>query len=383
MILVTTIGSGSMDLYVTQLAQHLDVPKLYSDVYENIAELFHVSWLSRDTLRAVREDWRFVRQLNRLDDLIHLPNHHLGRYGNFLRCPFVITVHDLIRYFDLQGETSYIQPLNSRARFYLRLDYRGIKKAVHIIAVSQATRQDLVQHLGIPPERISVVYEGIDHALFRPVAERKFAFPYVLFVGSEHRRKNFTGLLRAFHLLKQDPQFAELKLVKVGRAGRPAAPFRAQTVQVLRELHLEKEVIFTEWVPKEDLPVYYAGAACFVLPSLYEGFGFPPLEAMACGCPVVVSHVASLPEVTGEAALTVAPHDVQGLAQAMREVLTNDALRRSLVAKGLKRARLFTWERTAKETLQVYQTVEKAYGHRRLHAPWPWRMRFVTPYSRH
>lgn len=117
-------------------------------------------------------------------------------------------------------------------------------------------------------------------------------------------------------------------------------------------------IVFTGYVAEEDLPAYYSSAECFILPSLYEGFGFPPLEAMAYGCPVIVSNVASLPEVTGEAAIKVDPHDTDGIASAIREVLTNENLRRELVSRGLKRASQFSWEKAAEETLKVYESVE-------------------------
>jgi glycosyltransferase involved in cell wall biosynthesis len=299
MILVTTVGRGSLDLYSQKLAEKLDVPKIYSDIYQTIAERFNTSWLSQGALRAIWKDWCFVRMLNGLGDVIHLPSQHLARYGYFLKVPYIVTVHDLIRYFDLKNYGVYIHRPNPRDRFYLNLDYKGIKKAARIIAVSQATKRDLVSHLGIPEERISVVYEGVDHSLFRPAAQRVFDGPYILFVGSEHPRKNLAGLLKAFSTLKADRRFKDLKLVKVGTAGGSEAEFRKHTLRSIEELGLSGEVIFTEYVAVQQLPAYYSFAECFVLPSLYEGFGLPVLEAMACGCPVITSNLTSLPEIVG------------------------------------------------------------------------------------
>ena len=358
--LLVTKGLGSMDLYVGKLAEKLDVPKVYTNIYQRIAERFSISWFSPHALSAIREDWHFLRMLNRLDGIIHLPNQHLGRYGLFSKTPYIITVHDLIRYFDLKGYSTFIHHPNLRDRFYFSLDYRGVKKAKRIIAVSQATKHDLVQHLGIPEEHISVVYEGIDHRLFKPTSRRLVDYPYLLFVGSEHPRKNFAGLLKGFSKLKSRGEFKDLKLLKVGKAGRPEAKFRAQTLQAVKELGLSNEVVFTDYVAREDLPAYYSGAECFILPSFYEGFGFPPLEAMACGCPVIVSNVASLPEVVGEAAIKVNPCDTDGIASALRMVLTDEHLKRELVSKGLEQARQFSWERTARETLKVYESVERS-----------------------
>ncbi|GAH85531.1 unnamed protein product, partial [marine sediment metagenome] len=180
---------------------------------------------------------------------------------------------------------------------------------------------------------------------------------YILFVGSEHPRKNFAGLLEAFSRLKGEPRFKELKLVKVGKAGGQEADFRGQTMEVVSALGLVGEVIFTDFVPEADLPVYYSGAEVFVLPSVYEGFGFPPLEAMACGCPVVTSNTSSLPEVVGEAGIMVNPLDTDSLAEAMRQVLTDDKLRKEMVRKGLEQANKFSWEKVARETLEVYNQV--------------------------
>jgi len=298
--------------------------------------------------------------LNGLSGIVHIPNQHLGRYGKFLKMPYIITVHDLIRYFDLKGYGTYIHRPNSRDRFYLPRDYRGVTKATRVIAVSQATKRDLMYYLGIPEERISIVYEGIDHTLFRPsLRSNNFGYPYILFVGSEHPRKNLPTLIRAFGMLKQQRRFRHLRLVKVGRAGGTEADFRQQTNEIIDSLNLDGEVVFSEFISEEDLRACYSGAQCFVLPSLYEGFGFPPLEAMACGCPVITSDSSSLPEVVDGAAIKVSPEDVEGLAGALEKVLTDRELRESLITKGMNQAAKFSWEETAEKTLEVYKEVEK------------------------
>lgn len=365
--LVVTKGASSMDLYVEKLAAKLDVPKVHTNIYQKIGERFNASWFSLDALKAIRDDWQFVRMLNKLDGITHLPNQHLGRYGLFLKVPYIITVHDIIRYFDLEGENTFIHRPNLRDRFYLSLDYKGVKKATRVIAVSQTTKDDLVQHLGIPEERISVVYEGIDHSLFKPTSRRLVDHPYLLFVGTEHPRKNFAGLLNSFSKLKSQGRFKDLKVLKVGRAGRPGTDFRQQTLQVVEELGLSSEVVFTDYVAREDLPAYYSGAECFILPSLYEGFGFPPLEAMACGCPVIVSNAASLPEVVGNAAIKVDPDDIDGTANALLKILIDEHLKQELVSKGFKQVRRFSWQRVANETLKVYKSVELSLSHK--HTP--------------
>ncbi|MBA7692178.1 D-inositol-3-phosphate glycosyltransferase [subsurface metagenome] len=357
MILVTTIGIGSMDMYSHQLAENLDVPVFSTDIYQKCVRNRNVSWLSPRAVRTIWLDWCFVRAINKLGDIVHLPNQHLGRYASFLRVPYIITVHDLIRYFDLKGFGNFIHCPNLRDRFYLNLDYKGIKKATRIIAVSQATKSDLMHYLDIPDERISVIYEGVDRKIFQPVPHCIYEEPYILFVGSEHLRKNFTGLVKAFSQLKGEPRFKDLKLVKLGRAGGQEADFRGQTMEVINALGLVREVIFTEFVSGAELPAYYSGAEAFILPSFYEGFGFPPLEAMACGCPVVTSNTSSLPEVVGEAGIMVDPYDTDSLAQAIRRVLTDDKLRDDMVSKGFEQVEKFSWEETARQTLEVYNEV--------------------------
>jgi len=362
MLFVVTIGNGSMDIYSWKLAEKMDVPTIPTDIYQKLRQSRNISWLSPRAIKTIWYNRRFVRKLNKLGDSVHLPNQHLGRYGNCLKVPYIITVHDLIRYFDLEDseeDEAFIYLPNRRYRHYLNLDYEGIRKAMRIIAVSQSTKDDLMEHLGIADERISVVYEGIDHSLFQPVSQRIYKYPYILFVGSEQPRKNLTTLLKAFSQLKSEPIFKKLKLVKVGKAGGQGADFRNQTMDVVESLHLSNDVIFTDFVPETDLPAYYSGAEVFVLPSLYEGFGFPVVEAMACGCPVITSNTSSLPEVVGKAGIMVDPHDADSLAQAMRHVLTDSKLSNNMIGRGLKQSKKFTWEKAAKQTLDIYSEVEK------------------------
>lgn len=354
-VLVTTRGPGSMDRYGRLLARSLPVPALELDLGRTSAGAFDVALASSASFRGLATDAGLVRALRRLRAPVHLTNHHLGRYGPFLCAPYVVTAHDLIRWFDVEHRTGYISRSNRRDRICIRRDYAGIRRATAIVAPSEATRRDLVDHLRVPEERVFVVHEGIEHDRFRPVERRPVETPYVLFVGSEHPRKNLAGLLRAFARLKREPRFRELRLVKVGAAGSGERPFRVATVALARELGLKRDVDLVGEVPDAELPAYYSGAACLVLPSLYEGFGLPPLEAMACGCPAIVSDAGALPEVAGGAALVLPPRDVGALARAMRQLLTDGAAAAELRARGLERARAFTWKRAARETMRVYE----------------------------
>jgi glycosyltransferase involved in cell wall biosynthesis len=354
---VVTLGSSSLDYYAQKLAEHLPVPKLYTDVYGRSREVFNVPLASAAAARAAWGDAAFVRRLRVTDGVIHLPNHHLARYGPFVSRPYVVTVHDLIRQFDARGREPLIHAPNRRDRLLLRLDAAGIRKAPMVIAVSETTKRDLVRHLDIPESRITVVYEGVDHRQFRPVERRLHEQPYILFVGSEHPRKNLATLLEAFARLKREPRFQDLTLVKVGEAGGREAPFRERTLRAVSEFGLERDVMFAGPVEADDLAAYYSGAECLVLPSLYEGFGLPPVEAMACGCPVVVARAGALPEIGGDAAVVVPPRGAEALAAAMREILTDARLRSDLAARGIARAGEFSWERAARETLAVYERI--------------------------
>ena len=167
MLFVVTIGSGSMDIYSWKLAEKLDVPTIPTDIYQKLRQSRNISWLSPQAIRTIWYNWRFVRMLNKLGDSVHLPNQHLGRYGNFLKVPYIITVHDLIRYFDLEDseeDKALIYFPNRRYRYYLNLDYEGIRKATRIIAVSQSTARAAKYSAILLPLRPSLVSPRISAA---------------------------------------------------------------------------------------------------------------------------------------------------------------------------------------------------------------------------
>jgi glycosyltransferase involved in cell wall biosynthesis len=267
-------------------------------------------------------------------------------------CPSVVTIYDL-------SFLLYPGSFKRSKRFYLSLFTRlSARRARRIIAISESTKRDVVRLLGVPHEKVEVVYCGIGEA-FRPLAENQVAafrsergLPehFILFVGTIEPRKNVTRLIEAFAHL-QTCTLANLKLVIGGAKGW----FYEDVFARVEELGLEGQVMFPGYIPVSELPLWYNAAELFVYPSLYEGFGLPPLEAMACGTPVVASNTSSLPEVVGGAGLTVDPLDVEGLAEAMRRVLSDEALRWEMRERGLQRARGFSWTRTARETVQVYR----------------------------
>jgi len=330
LLIVTTEKSG-LDKYSQEIAKRLDVKKVESRRY-----------------LSLKEAYRLSRIVQGLDDIVHLPNQDFARYALFLKKPFIVTVHDLVRScFGFTKETI-------TERILLKLDKRYIKRASHIIAVSHTTRNDLIKYLKIPDDRISVVYNGVDHNIFKPYDVKLLDKPYILYVGSERPRKNLGRLFEAFAKLKGE--FPELKLVKIGAPGR-SKKYREDTMNKLGSLGITREVIFVDHASELDLAHYYSSAALLAYPSFYEGFGFPPLEAMACGCPVVTSNTSSLPEVVGEAGIMVDPNDIDSLAGAMRHVLTDAKLRDSMIRKGLKQAKKFSWEETARQTQEIYNKV--------------------------
>lgn len=329
--LIVTSEKSGIDKYSQELAKKLDVRKIKTRRY-----------------LPINEAYRLARLIGRQSGIVHLPNQDFARYALFLNKPFVVTVHDLVRNcFGFAKETI-------AERVLLKLDKRYIKRASHLIAVSQNTKQDLTEYLKIPENRISVIYIGVDRNIFKPYDVKLLDKPYIMYVGSERPRKNLNRLFEAFAKLKGE--FPELKLVKVGAAGR-TEEFRRDTMRILASLGITRDVIFVDPAPELDLAHYYSSASLLAYPSLYEGFGLPPLEAMACGCPVITSNTSSLPEVVGKAGIMVDPYDTDALAQAMRRVLTDDKLRDEMVRKGLEQAKKFSWQKTAKQTLEVYNKV--------------------------
>ena len=271
-------------------------------------------------------------------------------------CPSVVTIYDL-------SFLLYPESFKRFKRFYLGLFTRlSARRARRIIAISESTKRDVVRLLGVSPEKVEVIYCGIDEA-FRPLAEDQvYAFRskrglperFILFVGTIEPRKNVGRLIAAYARLRSGQQETDIggtKLVIGGAKGW----FYEDVFARVGELGLEHEVMFPGYIPVSQLPLWYNAAELFVYPSLYEGFGLPLLEAMACGTPVVAANTSALPEVVGEAGLTVDPLDVEALAEAMRRALGNEALRQEMTERGLQRARGFSWTKTALETVQVYR----------------------------
>ena len=288
--------------------------------------------------------------------LYHEPNFLAYRFGG----PTVVTVHDLswIRH----PETHPAE----RVRVMDKLMPRVVETAAEIIVDSEFVRQEVIGHYGVAPERVTTVLLGVAPA-FRPQPESACRTvlaaqglrygEYLLAVGTLEPRKNLATVIAAFSRLPQAMR-KRTPLVIVGMNGWGMDRFPDS----LRRLIEQGEVKLTGYVPQQDLPLLYAGARLFVYPSIYEGFGLPPLEAMACGVPVIVSRRASLPEVVGEAGILVEAMDEAGIAGHMQALVEDAALHARLAAAGLEQARRFTWRQCALETLAVYRKAMTRVG---------------------
>jgi glycosyltransferase involved in cell wall biosynthesis len=282
-------------------------------------------------------------------DVLFVPAHVLPMLHPV---PSVVTVHDLgYKYFPGAHPLTQRLYLNWSTRFSAR-------SATHVIADSQATRQDLIHFYNIPARKITVVYPGRDESFHRvdPAPVRaKYNLPetYFLHVGTIQPRKNLIRLIEAVCLL---PAKRAHCLLLVGRPGWLAAPILAKAREQADTVRL------LDYVPDEDLGGLYSGACAFVFPSLYEGFGFPVLEAMACGAPVICSNTSSLPELAGEAALLVDPTDTAALAAAMRRALSEPELRKELIEKGYAQIQKFSWAKAAGKVLSVLEEAVQSEG---------------------
>jgi len=298
----------------------------------------------------------FLRRL--APDLVHLP---LNRVPLFIMDPYVVTIHDIA---NLLFDSGSGLRTNVR-RFLFR---RGLLRARRVMAVSEATRRDVQDSLGVPEARVRRVYNAPNPEFFRPAAtgeeplerarilERyQIDYPFLLYAGNIRAQKNIPRLVEAFAVareqLSQHPVYRDLHLIIIGDEISRYPSVRRAVIHT----RMERMVRFLGFVPVETLRVFFESAAVFVFPSLYEGFGLPPLEAMASGTPVVASNVSSLPEVVGDAAMLVNPENVFDIARGITEVLLDDDLRCALIAKGKVQAARYSWERTAREVLEVYR----------------------------
>ena len=287
-------------------------------------------------------------------DVYHGPNYVLPFLS---RTGMVLTIYDMISF----ASSEWYKPI-SRFRVQ-RLMKLSAKKANKIIAGSENTKQDIIKILKLPCDKIKVIYIGIDD-IYRPIADKykldniknkyKIDSKFILHVGSLQARKNIPRLIEAYSKLPME-LLAKYQLVIAGKRSWKVEEILAK----VKQLGLNDKVVFTGFVDDNDLPLLMNAANLLVFPSLYEGFGIPPLEAMACGTPVVASNTSSIPEVVGDAALLFDPYNIKEMTKAINRALTDVKLRNKLRKRGFERIKQFSWEKAARETLQVYKEVYK------------------------
>ncbi|MBI4148327.1 glycosyltransferase family 4 protein [Candidatus Woesearchaeota archaeon] len=331
-LVASSTGRTGLGTYARMLSKQLPVRVLWTSSSLPATPVIDVN--------AVFSKSPIIMRLPR-DGLVHCSDQQLAFPLFYQRRKSVVTVHDVIPL--ARQDEPFAR------RWFYRLIYQGIRHASHVIADSEHTKRDAVQHLRIPERQVSVVPLGVDHNVFFPShAKREPAT--LLYVGSEMPRKNVKNLLHALALVQESVPDAQL--VKIGepqwRGGRE------QLLSLARRLGVSDSV---HWIDSaENVADWYRKASVFVFPSLYEGFGLPVLEAMACGTPVVSSNLTSLPEITEDAALLCEPTP-RNLADHILAVLNDKVIATRLSRRGVRRARQFSWERTAMETQAVYDKV--------------------------
>jgi glycosyltransferase involved in cell wall biosynthesis len=300
-------------------------------------------------------------------DVVHLP---LNQVPWMMPKPYIVTIHDM---------SSFLFGIRSGFRENARLYKfrRGLLRADRVIAVSEATRRDVENLLGIPAKRIKQIYSAPDPKFFdhlmppatareagpdvwalerKRILERyQIDYPFLLYSGRIRPHKNIPRLVDAFAVvrgrLENHPEYHNLRLIIIGDEISRHPEVRRMVIQT----RMEHWVRFLGFVPFDTLKMFYSAASAFVFPSLYEGFGLPPLEAMASGTPVVTSRVSSLPEAVADSAMLINPENVFDMARGIEEVLVNKTVRSDLIERGSRRARQFSWKRTAAEVLDVYR----------------------------
>jgi glycosyltransferase involved in cell wall biosynthesis len=321
---------------------------------------FHaVPLLDRDTsFKGYVECRTILRRLR--CDLVHIP--HLFWLPRTLPCPYVMTVHDVLEHMYRAHDRS-----QSRRFLHFFLTRQVLRGAARIFAVSKFTKSEIEKLFGIGGSRIEVVYNAIDERFLRGHAsesDRQFLaerylvnYPFLLYAGRISPHKNLVRIIEAFSALRaeleKEGKFPDLKLIIIGDELSKHPDLRRTVIRS----GVQNDVRFMGFVPIEVLRIFYDVAKIFVFPSLYEGFGLPPLEAMAHGTPVVTSNTSSLPEVVDKAAVLVNPENVFEIMRALHRVLVDQALRDKLKQRGYEQAKKFSWDASARQILEVYQQV--------------------------
>lgn len=275
-------------------------------------------------------------------DLVHFPHFNVPI---FYQGRFVVTIHDLIHQHFAMKRATTLDPLTYKIKSigYKKVFRNAIKNSVKILVPSNFVKNQLMEEWNMDGEKIIVTPEAVDEKILK-ISSQKLSTNYIFYVGNAHPHKNVEGLIKAFLKLKEN--YPDLKLILAGHDH--------YFWQRIKKEFRDDGIIYKGYVSDGELVALYKNALCFVMPSFEEGFGIPLLEAMACGCPVVSSNAGSLPEVGGDAAIYFNPHDIDDMVEKISKVLNDENLRKDLIIKGEKRFKKFSWERLAKQTLEVY-----------------------------
>ena len=350
------IESSGIGTYIKNLVCLL--PKISRDEYvlfgsRSKLEKYNLPVIEADfPIYGVKEQIFFPRIIKKEKlDLFHathytIPVMYFGK--------MVVSVHDLIH-------LVYPEYLSSKPAYYYAkfMMASACRKAKKIITISENTKKDIIKYFHIEPSKIEITYPAVSDD-FNPsqakseIMKKKYG-EYILYVGAIRPHKNILRLLDAFNKLKKEKKIKH-KLILIGKG---KIPYIYDVRKKISDFSLANEVLIMEEIEQDKLIDFYCGADLFVFPSLYEGFGLPPLEAMVCGCPVVCSNNSSLPEVVGDAALLVNPYNVNEITDAIYKILTNEKLKNNLVKKGFERAKMFSWKKMTEETLKIYEKVLK------------------------
>jgi len=292
-------------------------------------------------------------------DLFHSLNSELPLFFNIKS---IVTFHDLkyIKYPYFLNKFSII-----KSKYLKYTMKKGAEKANKIIAVSQSTKRDIIHLLGIDKGKIAVIFEASnlrmhskknDDLLNSDILEKySIKKPYFLYVGEKRPHKNLEGLIKAFAIFKEKYESRNISLVLTGKKYSTYHEY----ITTAEKFGIKDSLVFTGFISDEDLKTIYSEAEALLFVSFYEGFGIPILEAMECGTPVITSNISSMPEVAGDAALLVNPHNIKEIAEKMNNIANSEILRKQLIENGFKRVKEFSWERTARETLKVYNEIYK------------------------
>lgn len=284
-------------------------------------------------------------------DISHFYNYHVPP---FARGKKVAIIYDTVI-------KDFPETVRFKTKMMLKLTLkRSIKRADRIVTISKFSKRQIIRHFGVSPEKIDIVPCGVNFDIFNPnysaslvaktAAKYNISSDYILYLGTLEPRKNIERIIEAYSLLKSKTKTSPALVLAGGKGWLYESIF-----EKVKALGLEENIVFTGYVPDEDVPLLMKGAMLFCFPSIYEGFGMPPLEAMACGTPVITSNNTALPEVVDDAAIQVDPYSVEKIAEALQSLVESENLRTELSKKGLAQCQKFTWENSAKKMLEIYR----------------------------